>query len=109
MSIFHFYLTALFSFSPPCSFQLEENHKCLVLQNIISVIYRCDLDGDGDIEDTEVDALLTSIKGINGVQVEEGKFRSAIRGSGGGISAVLDIVKNLLSDEADEDSIFNIA
>lgn len=88
--------------------KLEENHKCIVLQNIIDVIYRNDVDGDGDIQDHEIDSLISHIKGVNGVQVEEGKFRSAIKGSGGGMSAVLDIVKNLLNEEQGDDSIFTI-
>lgn len=88
--------------------KLEENHKCIVLQNIIDVIYRCDEDGSGHINNSEIDTLIAKFKGINGVEVEEGKFRSAIVGSGGSLNAVLDIVKNLLNEEEDEDQIFTI-
>jgi len=86
--------------------KLQENQKSIVIQNIIDVIYRADLDGDGTIDEPEIENLLAQIKGVNGVNVEEGKFRAAIAGSGGSMSAVIDLVKGVLAEtEGDESTI----
>ena len=57
----------------------------------------------------EVDDLIARIKKINGVEVSEERFKRAIKSSGGSLSSVMDIIKNLMAeDTADEDKIFTV-
>lgn len=89
--------------------QMQKNLKANVLQNLLSVIIRSDVDGDFNIDDDELDDLVGRIKRINGVELREDRFREAIKGSGGSLQNVMSVVKNLLSDDvAEEDEIFKL-
>lgn len=87
--------------------RMEKNLKANVLLNILSVIHKVDKDGDHNLDDKELDDLVGRLKNINGVELREDRFRQAIKGSGGSLSNVMDILKNLLSDDvSEEDQIF---
>eukprot|EP00568_Trieres_chinensis_P002721 CAMPEP_0183307088 /NCGR_PEP_ID=MMETSP0160_2-20130417/16120_1 /TAXON_ID=2839 ORGANISM="Odontella Sinensis, Strain Grunow 1884" /NCGR_SAMPLE_ID=MMETSP0160_2 /ASSEMBLY_ACC=CAM_ASM_000250 /LENGTH=250 /DNA_ID=CAMNT_0025470601 /DNA_START=93 /DNA_END=845 /DNA_ORIENTATION=+ len=98
--------------------QLEESRQILkkvkmsnrndVVQNIIEVMMRCDTDGDNTIDEDEVDLLLTKLKNINGVGIHEGKFRSVVKGSGGNVQALIDIIKDALAEDGGPGGIFDI-
>jgi hypothetical protein len=89
--------------------KMQNNLKANVLQNLLSVIIRSDTDGDFQISPTEQDALIKRVQTINGVELHEDRFRAAIQKSGGSLQAVMDVVKNLLSDEVSkEDEIFTL-
>lgn len=82
--------------------EMQKNLRANVLQNLLQVVIRSDMDGDMQIEDEEIDDLVTRIKKINGVEVREDRFRERIIGSGGSLAAVMDIIKNLMSDDVSE-------
>jgi len=89
--------------------KMQNNLKANVLQNLLSVIIRSDTDGDFQISPTEQDELIKRVQTINGVELHEDRFRAAIQKSGGSLQAVMDVVKNLLSDEVSkEDEIFTL-
>lgn len=89
--------------------KMKKNLKANVLQNLLSVIIRSDTDNDFVIDPEEIDDLITRIKRINGCNLNEGRFRDAIVKSGGNLKAVMDVVKNLLSDDvSSENQIFTI-
>eukprot|EP00978_Attheya_sp_CCMP212_P022503 scaffold67198_cov50-Attheya_sp.AAC.4 len=88
---------------------MQNNLKANVLQNLLSVIIRSDTDGDFQISPTEQDDLIKRVQTVNGVELHEDRFRAAIQKSGGSLQAVMDVVKNLLSDEVSkEDEIFTL-
>lgn len=88
---------------------MQKNLKANVLQNLLSVIIRSDTDGDFMIDDEETEELVRRMQSINGVTLNEQRFRDAIKNAGGSLRAVMDVVKNLLSDNVSkEDSIFVI-
>eukprot|EP00956_Cyclotella_meneghiniana_P032671 scaffold90676_cov65-Cyclotella_meneghiniana.AAC.1 len=63
------------------------------------------------IEEDEIDDLVERIQKINGVEVVEDRFKNAIMASGGSLSSVMDIIKNLMADDGEgggEDDIFII-
>jgi hypothetical protein len=61
------------------------------------------------IHPDEVGDLIARIKAINGVEVNEEKFKSMVKQSGGSISSVMDIIKNLVKEDApEEDQIFTV-
>jgi len=87
--------------------RMEGNLRANVLQNLLSVIIRSDVDNDHVIDPEEIDDLMTRIKRINGVSIKEERFRNVILQSGGSLKSVMDVIKNLLNkDVADEDQIF---
>jgi hypothetical protein len=87
--------------------QMKGNLKANVLQNLLSVILRSDMDKNFVMDAGEIDQLIRRIQNINDVKLNEVKFRQAIQGQS--VSAVMDIVKNLLgSDVPPEDRIFEI-
>ncbi|KAL9191221.1 hypothetical protein ACHAXT_000927 [Thalassiosira profunda] len=90
--------------------QMQKNLRANVLQNLLQVVIRSDRDDDLTIDEREVDDLLAKMQKINGVEVREEKFKDAIMSSGGDISNVMDVIKNLMNEDvAREDEIFVIS
>ena len=89
--------------------QMQKNLRANVLQNLLQVVIRSDQDDNMTIEEDEIDDLINRIKKINGVEVREEKFKDRIISSGGSLSSVMDIIKNLMADDVSkEDEIFII-
>lgn len=89
--------------------KMQSNLKANVLQNLLQVVIRSDKDENMTIEEHEIGDLINRIEGINGVEVHEDRFRSAIEKSGGSLQCVMDIIKNLMADNVpDDDAIFTI-
>ena len=88
---------------------MQKNLRANVLQNLLQVVIRSDQDDNMTIEEDEIDDLINRIKKINGVEVREEKFKDRIISSGGSLSSVMDIIKNLMADDVSkEDEIFII-
>lgn len=81
--------------------KMESNLKGNVLQNMLSVIMRCDKDGDFSIDDNELEELIDRMNNMQGVTLYEDRFRKAIKDSGGSLKAVMGVVRSLLMDEDD--------
>lgn len=89
--------------------KMQSNLKANVLQNLLQVVIRSDKDENMTIEEHEIGDLINRIKRINGVEVHEDKLRERITKSGGSLQCVMDIIRNLMSDEgAACDQIFTI-
>lgn len=89
--------------------KMQSNLKANVLQNLLQVVIRSDRDENMTIEDHEIGDLINRIKGINGVEVHEDRFRDAITKAGGSLQCVMDIIKNLMADNIqDGEEIFTI-
>jgi len=89
--------------------KMQSNLKANVLQNLLQVVIRSDEDENMTIEEHEIGDLINRIEGINGVEVNEPKFRDAITSSGGSLQCVMDIIRNLMDDNSsDGDQIFII-
>lgn len=89
--------------------KMQSNLKANVLQNLLQVVIRSDKDENMTIEEHEIGDLINRIKRINGVEVHEDKLRERITKSGGSLQCVMDIIRNLMSDECPEcDQIFTI-
>lgn len=89
--------------------QMQKNLRANVLQNLLQVVIRSDQDDNMQIEEDEIDDLISRITKINGVEVREDRFKNAIMSSGGSLSSVMDIIKNLMADDVSgEDEIFII-
>jgi len=89
--------------------QLQKQLRANVLQNLLQVVIRSDQDENMQIEDHEIDPLINRITKINGVEVMKERFRDRIMSTGGDLSSVMDIIKNLMADDVSgEDEIFII-
>jgi hypothetical protein len=89
---------------------MESNHKANVLQNLLTLIFRSDKDGDSTISASEADDLLASIRNTSGssVKIHEDRFRLAVVGKP--VGAVISVVENLVKDDVPaENRIFEIA
>lgn len=84
--------------------KMQSNLKANVLQNLLQVVIRSDKDNDLTIEDNEIDDLINRFKGINGVEINEDRFRDAITSSGGSLDCVMNIIRNLMDDNASEEN-----
>lgn len=82
--------------------KMQSNLKANVLQNLLQVVIRSDKDENMTIEEHEIGDLINRIKGINGVEVNEPRFRDAITSSGGSLQCVMDIIRNLMDDNVTE-------
>jgi archaellum component FlaF (FlaF/FlaG flagellin family) len=81
--------------------KMRENHQANVLQNLLSVILRCDTDGDFTMDDSEVDNLMAKLERVGGVKVRRERFRNVMANRS--IDSVMDVVKNLLQEDTPED------
>lgn len=87
--------------------QMETNVRASVLQNIISVLMTSDTDRDFSLSNKELNKLLESFRGLDGVTVNETKFRKIVKDTNGSLKGVIAILSNLLSDSTSEkDPIF---
>jgi hypothetical protein len=85
---------------------MKGNLKSSVLQNLLSVVLRSDVDRDFVIDEEEVADMIRRISNIAGVRIDETKFRAACQGES--VLAVMDMVKNLLrADVAADERIFS--
>jgi len=89
--------------------QLQKQLRANVLQNLLQVVIRSDQDENMEIEEHEIGPLINRITKINGVEVMKERFRDRIMSTGGDLSSVMDIIKNLMADDVSgEDEIFII-
>ena len=83
--------------------QMKKNLRAYVLQNLLQVVIRSDHDDNMKIEDDEIDDLIRRIRIINGVEVNEEEFRKLVAKSGGSLTKVMDIIRNMMAYDDDED------
>lgn len=82
---------------------METNMKATVLQNIVSVVLRSDLDGDHTLDDNEIDLLFRKLDAYDTVEVKEEMFRQTIINEGRSLTAIMSVIKNVLSDDIPDD------
>ncbi len=88
--------------------KMKKSTKGRVIQNLISIIYRGDADMDDKISDEEATKVINNLKKIGGLVVHEDRLRKAMTGKS--VEAVIDVVKNLLSDNVPEnEKIFEVS
>jgi len=86
---------------------MEKNVRAVVVQNILSVVFAVDEDGDRKLSKEETTKLIKSLQEINGVKVDEKKFRAMIKEKDGSIDAVMEIIESILYDDSAGDTTAN--
>ena len=83
---------------------MEMNVRAVVMQNILSVIFAIDDNDDRLLSGQETTNLIKKLQEINGVMVDEKKFRAMIKGKNGSIDGVMDVIESMLNNNEDENS-----
>jgi|AntRauTorckE5430_2_1112549.scaffolds.fasta_scaffold09137_1 hypothetical protein len=86
---------------------MEKNVRAAVVQNILSVIFAIDENDDRLLSKTETTNLIKSLREINGVMVDEKKFRAMIKDKNGSIDGVMDVIENMLDDSSSNEESTN--
>lgn len=85
--------------------QLEKNVRASILQNILEVVFASDTNRDYRLSDKEMKVLVQNLRDVNGVTVDEGKFREIVEENNGSVEGVVAILKDLVNEDV-EHSIF---
>jgi hypothetical protein len=93
---------------------MKTNLKASALQNVITVVLNSDNDGDYTFCNTEVETLIDNLKAINGLEMDEMKFRSVISVNDGSVDAVVMILNDIIhaqeqGAENEHEGIFKLA
>uniref|UniRef100_A0A6U2N2L7 Uncharacterized protein n=1 Tax=Leptocylindrus danicus TaxID=163516 RepID=A0A6U2N2L7_9STRA len=90
--------------------ELLEDSKSGLLQNLLTIIISCDVDGDFVIDPEEVDDMIRHIEEAGDFGVNKQLFRDTVERTGGDIQAVLDMCKSILrsDDNSKEEQIFYV-
>jgi hypothetical protein len=81
---------------------MKKNLKASALQNIITVVLNSDKDGNYEFDNGEVEQLITNLKAINGMQLNEQKFREVIKKYNGSVEAVVTILEDITRGNSNE-------
>ena len=88
--------------------RLENNVKSAVLQNILSVVFSADTNDDYKLSNQETAVLIQRLRNVNGVKVDEKKFRQVVKRKEGSLRSVMDIIENVVhAGEDTELSVFS--
>jgi len=90
---------------------LDEIKGCMkaqVSQDIVTVLMNADRDEDCIIDPEEVKGLLFRLRAFDGLDVNEDKFRFLLEKKGNSIDAVVGLVKDLMDDEPNDDTVFTV-
>lgn len=87
---------------------MRKNVRAAALQNILEVVFVADGDNDQKISKKEENALIKSLREINGVHVDEKKFRKHLHSKDNSVQGVIDIIENMMDENhsAGDDTIF---
>jgi len=81
------------------------NHKSDILQNLLTVLLTLDRDGNAILSDEEIDEVIHTMEGVHGVQFNEELLRKAIIDAGRSTFGILEVARNVLSDDTPADEI----
>jgi len=77
--------------------QMETNVRAAVLQNILSVVFSSDANGDKTLSKEETNALIHNLRQINGVEIDQNQFRKIVEENQGSIQGISKIIGDLLT------------
>jgi len=82
--------------------------KKKVSENIIEQVIRSDRNGDFVINPDEIEMLLTRLETIEGLEINEERFKKKIKLRGSGLHSVIAVIRNLMESKDDDEAIFRI-
>mmetsp|Transcript_18775 Transcript_18775/g.25046 ORF Transcript_18775/g.25046 Transcript_18775/m.25046 type:complete len:173 (+) Transcript_18775:197-715(+) len=88
--------------------EMKQALKAQVSQDLLQLIFAADRDEDFVIDPEEVRGLLFRLRAFDGLDVNEDKFRFLLEKKGNSIDAVVGLVKDLMDDEPNDDTVFTV-
>ncbi len=89
---------------------MKKNLKASALQNVITVVLNSDMDRNFIFEEAEVEKLIENLKAINGLEMNEKRFRNLISENHGSVDAVVRILNDIVHrNQNSGDEIFRIS
>lgn len=82
--------------------------KEVVSQEIIEQVVRSDRDQDFIIDPEEIDMLLVRLGTLDGLDIDEARFRKKMEEKGSSLTAVIGVIRNLMENTKEEEEIFHI-
>jgi hypothetical protein len=90
--------------------KLQTNLQGDVLNNLVEIALACDENGDMLLSDGEIDATISKLESINGLDLDNAGIRKVLVQNGRSFDAIMDLVRNLLrTDIPLEQSLFKEA
>lgn len=87
---------------------MRKNLKASALQNVITVVLNSDTDGNYTFDKDEIETLIVNLKSINGLELNEKRFRTIISENDGSVDGVVTILNDIVHNKKhDQESIFN--
>lgn len=86
---------------------LQEVVKARALQDIVNLVFECDSSGDFELSPEELDRLVLGLSLMDTIEFDEDEFRRkiSVTGRGGSIEGVLEVIKGLMGEEEEENSV----
>jgi small-conductance mechanosensitive channel len=81
---------------------MEKNVMGTVIQNIMSILFAIDTDGDYKLSDDEIDTLIHKVEAINDVDVNDEMIKKLIIEKDRNIDGVMDVIRDMLEDSSDK-------
>ena len=78
---------------------MEEQKTAKIMQMFLSIVIKGDRDGDFNIDINELDDLIQQLEVVPGMVVNQKLFREVVGKNDGSLVAVLDVVRNLNSQD----------
>lgn len=75
---------------------MRKNLKASALQNVITVVLNSDVDKNFVFDKQEIEKLIENLKAINGLEMDERKFRQLIADNEGSVDAVVRILNDII-------------
>lgn len=89
---------------------MRKNLKASAIQNVITVVLNSDVDNNFTFDKDEVESLIHNLKSINGLEMNEEKFRKIITENDGSVRAVVAILNDIVNgDKNNGDGIFRVS
>jgi len=93
--------------------QVERNRKNLkqmgnilqnaLIHNLTNIMYRIDSDGDGEMDDDEIEEALVQIRGLDGVTIHDDRFRKVIMDNNRmSRPAISEVIRNVTEKDPDK-------
>ena len=75
---------------------MRKNLKASALQNVITVVLNSDVDSNFVFDEQEIEKLIENLKAINGLEMDEQRFRKLIADNNGSVDAVVKILNDII-------------
>mmetsp|Transcript_26172 Transcript_26172/g.40119 ORF Transcript_26172/g.40119 Transcript_26172/m.40119 type:complete len:122 (+) Transcript_26172:530-895(+) len=83
--------------------KMKASMKAQASQRLLQIVFQSDRDESSSIDsEREINRLIIRLKGVDGIQLDEERFKDELKASGGSLESVLKLVKSLDDDTIPE-------